>query len=548
MNQKNLITELTHTLIDIISDTNGITLTETISLLSHHPALKTRKDLVDIINEFQTKLHNFYLGHEGITTLLEHIFSKSLFQFFKNFPLTYHEEHIHLTGSLTAEFIFPRLKKLLDGPDGAIYLNKIKEVYGDSFFPIDSVEKVNSLIRLKKDERFSTYLKILYLPKLILTSKEAHEEAAYHMATELYNKYNIGKIRLKFTLSRQTQMAHERLPLNANGLSEEDVIIGLYNGFMKFKKERPQFTFILSPCFRKEPDFFNQEKYTTKKEDFEEQVKSILEITRLHPYIKEYLTEVDTVGDEKDVYKKKHFLEMKNGLRRLQYQGLKIRSHHGETWKILRLGVQSVDNALNIWQIDTLEHGLSLGINPNYYFQRVFQRALEQNQQQRPLCPQSTDYAEIVDMDWQNSNVLDKILNGIKLNESEIEKFLKTKFHTAREIEQYQHDVLNRIIDKNVSLVALPSSNLKLTGAFLDYKDHPFSWWEQKGVLLGVGTDNYITLNTNFIEELLILLYSNPNDLKITKLLMVATQETRRAYIGNMLWEMRKSKSEKIKC
>jgi len=107
-------------------------------------------------------------------------------------------------------------------------------------------------------------------------------------------------------------------------------------------------------------------------------------------------------------------------------------------------------------------------------------------------------------------------------------------------VEHYQHDVLNRMINKKVSLVALPSSNLKLTGCFPDYKDHPFSWWEEKGVQLSIGTDNYITLSTNYIQELLILLYSNPGSLKITKLLMVATKETRRPYISHLLWEMRK--------
>ena len=35
------------------------------------------------------------------------------------------------------------------------------------------------------------------------------------------------------------------------------------------------------------------------------------------------------------------------------------------------------------------------------------------------------------------------------------------------------------MINKNVSLISLPSSNLKLT-VFPDYKDHPFSWWERK--------------------------------------------------------------------
>ena len=145
-----------------------------------------------------------------------------------------------------------------------------------------------------------------------------------------------------------------------------------------------------------------------------------------------------------------------------------------------------------------------------------------------------------MDMEWHDEEVREKLVNGITLNSKEMDKFLKTKFHTAREVEHYQHDVLNRMINKKVSLVALPSSNLKLTGAFPDYKDHPFSWWEKKGVQLGIGTDNYITLSTNYIQELLILLYSNPDSLKITKLLMVATKEMRRPYISHLLWEMRK--------
>jgi adenosine deaminase len=149
-----------------------------------------------------------------------------------------------------------------------------------------------------------------------------------------------------------------------------------------------------------------------------------------------------------------------------------------------------------------------------------------------------------MDMEWRDESIREKLINGNPLTEEEQIKFLKTKFHTAREIEHYQHDVLNRMIHKKVSLIALPSSNLKLTGCFPDYKDHPFSWWEKKGVQLGIGTDNYITLSTNYIQELLILLYSNPNSLKIMKLLMVATKETRRPFLSHLLWEMRKTNHE----
>jgi hypothetical protein len=534
------IKEIKHALIDIISETNGVTINDTLELLSFYPHLKKNQMVEKSLAEFRKLLHGFQSNEVNITTLLGHPFSQAFFEFFKEFPLPYHEEHIHLTGSLSAEFIYPRLKKLLDGPERKIYEEKIVQVYGAASLPINSVEDVDRLIRLKDGELFKTYLKILYLPKLILTTKEIHVEAAYHMACDLYEKYNVGKIRLKFTLSRSTGLSDEQIP-GLENLTEDDVVLGLYEGFMKFKAEKPFFNFVLSPSFRKESGFFDQDHYDTKQDHFEDQVLTILSILKKYPYLKDVLSEVDTVGDERELYKKKHFLEMKSGLRRLQYQGFRIRSHHGETWKILRLGVQAVDNALNIWHIDTLEHGLSLGINPNYYFHRLYQRLIEMNLVGTPLSPESFEYAEIMDMEWREVDVRDKIINGIVLNDAEKIKFLKTKFHTAREIEHYQHDVLNRMINKKVSLVALPSSNLKLTNCFPDYKDHPFSWWEKKGVQLGIGTDNYITLSTNYIQELLILLYSNPTTLKIMKLLMVATKESRRPYMSHLLWEMRKT-------
>ena len=143
-------------------------------------------------------------------------------------------------------------------------------------------------------------------------------------------------------------------------------------------------------------------------------------------------------------------------------------------------------------------------------------------------------------MDWrEHGHIREKLYRGELLSEEEKTIFVKTKFHTAREVEHYQHDVLNRMINKGVSLIALPSSNKRLTGSFQDFKDHPFSWWEKKGVQLGVGTDNYITLNTDYIQEMLILLYTDPESLKITKLLMVATGETKRPYISQLMWQMR---------
>ncbi len=531
---------LTCFLTEIISETNGIALDETLELAANSRRLEADPEVRQLVEEFHTLLGRFRVDAEPISTLLSHPFSRALSEFFRSFPLPFRDEHTHLTGSLDAEFIHPRLEPLLQGPQGALYEEKIREVYGPGSLPLRRIEDVDRLIRLGEEERFDRYLRILYLAKLVLTSREAHRDAAFHMASRLYQQFNVGSIRLKFTLFRSTTTSHEQIP-GIEALTPEDVVLGLYEGFRRFQQECPAFRFILSPSFRKEPGFYDAERFSSRREHFDAQVKEIIEMLRRHPELRDVVTEIDTVGDERGFYRKVHFQEMRIGIRKLQAYGFSTRSHHGETWKTLRQGIQAVDNALNIWHVDAIEHGLSLGINPNSYFHRLFQRVMRWNQQGLPVPEHSPEFAELFEIDWnQREEIRDKLVSGEPIAPAEETLFTKAKFHLARELEHYQHDVLNRMIDKRLWLISLPSSNRKLTGALEDDKDHPFSWWEKKGLQLGVGTDNYVTLNTSYLREMLILLYTDPLELKITKLLMVATGETRRSYLSHLLWQMRK--------
>ncbi|MAE58627.1 MAG: hypothetical protein CME69_07080, partial [Halobacteriovorax sp.] len=152
--REQMIKSLYCEIVKIISETNGINLNDTLELLSHSESIKDNPTLEKSINEFIKLLASFQVDEVDIETLLGHPVSDALFDFFKNFPLQYHEEHIHLTGSLTAEFIFPRLKKLLKSKNKAIYEKKIKDVYGEDALPIESVEDVDNLIRLKDGEQF----------------------------------------------------------------------------------------------------------------------------------------------------------------------------------------------------------------------------------------------------------------------------------------------------------------------------------------------------------------------------------------------------------
>jgi adenosine deaminase len=534
--QKLLVKEF----VEIVSETNGISLVDTLDLMLSS-SLKTKNaEAYDWVSEYRELLNQFMVNRIDMRTLRQHKFNQVLEEFFRRFPLKYREEHIHLSGSLTAEFVWSQLKPLIEGTNSSIYERKIKHIYGDSAWPINSAKDVEKLIRLKESEGFSTYLKILFLPSLIFISRQAHLDAAYHMANELYHKHNVGSLRLKFMLNRATSKSDDKIP-GLDQVTSEDVLLGLYDGFKAFQKDHPDFKFILSPSFRKETTYFDEAKFATRKEHFMSQVDEILALIEKHPFLDEHVNEVDTVGDEKEMYRKEHFFELQHGFRKLQYRGFQVKSHHGETWHTLKKGIQAVDNAMNIWQIDALEHGISLGINPNLYFHQIYQRVIKNNVNGQPLDINSPDYKELIELSWGNhQNILEKILCGELLTEKDRTQFLKTKFHTARAIEQYQHDVLNRLIQKGVVLITLPSSNNKLTEKFRDYKDHPFSWWEKKNVKLGVGTDNYYTLGTNFISEMMILLLTDAANLKIMKLLMVTTGESRRPFISQLLWKMRK--------
>ncbi|MFN8371228.1 MAG: hypothetical protein U0T83_11480 [Bacteriovoracaceae bacterium] len=76
------------------------------------------------------------------------------------------------------------------------------------------------------------------------------------MASELYHKYNVGKIRLKFTFSRESAKEVDAIP-GLKNLTSEDVVLGLYEGFAKFQEKHPNFDFVLSPSIRKESHFYD---------------------------------------------------------------------------------------------------------------------------------------------------------------------------------------------------------------------------------------------------------------------------------------------------
>src|SRR5947209_4624340 len=111
------VARLTRFFTQLISETSGLSLEDTLVLAQQSPQLQRDSELGDLVREFHKRLGRFRLGGESIETLFEHPVSHAFAAFFRAFPIPYRDEHIHLTGSLDAEFIYPRLAELLDGPN-----------------------------------------------------------------------------------------------------------------------------------------------------------------------------------------------------------------------------------------------------------------------------------------------------------------------------------------------------------------------------------------------------------------------------------------------
>ena len=122
--------KLCQILVEIVSETNGISLVDTIDLAINSSAAEADSDLRNTLIEFRRLLFRYKQRRLTMSELLRHPMAKALYSYFIHFPLRFHEDHIHLTGSLHANFLFPRIKQLLEGPNAKAYEQKIKSVYG----------------------------------------------------------------------------------------------------------------------------------------------------------------------------------------------------------------------------------------------------------------------------------------------------------------------------------------------------------------------------------------------------------------------------------
>src|ERR1051325_4011228 len=120
-----LVARITRFLTHLISETNGLSLEDTLALAEQSPQLDSDAELAHAIRDFHSLLGRFRVKAIPIETLLGHDVSRALAAFFRAFPIPFRDEHIHLTGSLAADFVYPRLAPLLENP---LYQGQIAQV------------------------------------------------------------------------------------------------------------------------------------------------------------------------------------------------------------------------------------------------------------------------------------------------------------------------------------------------------------------------------------------------------------------------------------
>src|SRR6476646_8100773 len=123
-----VVARLTRFFTQLISETSGLSLEDTLALAQQSPLTESDPDLARCIDEFRDLPGSVRLHDTPIEKLFEHPISHALADFFRRFPIPFHDEHIHLTGSLDADFVYPRLAPLLEQP---VYQAKIRQVYGE---------------------------------------------------------------------------------------------------------------------------------------------------------------------------------------------------------------------------------------------------------------------------------------------------------------------------------------------------------------------------------------------------------------------------------
>src|SRR5436305_1904448 len=140
-----LVHRLQRFLTQLISETNGLSLDDTLALACAAPHVDRDAEVGHALREFRELLGRFRVNALPIEALLTHPVARGLEQFFLAFPIPFHDEHIHLSGSLDADFVWSRLAPLLDGPDRELYQKKIAEVYGDDAANLGSASDVDRL-------------------------------------------------------------------------------------------------------------------------------------------------------------------------------------------------------------------------------------------------------------------------------------------------------------------------------------------------------------------------------------------------------------------
>src|SRR5258708_31738582 len=100
------VSRLTRLFTQLISETSGLSLEDTMKLARQSALIEDDAESRALVADFHDRLGHFRLNQSQIEPLLEHPIAHAPAAFVPAFPLPFHDEHIHLTASLHAQFLW----------------------------------------------------------------------------------------------------------------------------------------------------------------------------------------------------------------------------------------------------------------------------------------------------------------------------------------------------------------------------------------------------------------------------------------------------------
>jgi adenosine deaminase len=353
------------------------------------------------------------------------------------------ELHLHTSGSITPEFMLKWGRNIdWNDPKYPKYkeINEISQRYN---IDLNQVFKKGDLQTLKKILAFTSEKGDLvdYLSRMNLGHRLLHNNLP------LWEELAYDVAVRSFRDSRVTYL-ELRFPVIKPPLKPDQIIAAVRRGLLRAEKDCPGLkTGMIVSTMKPFPPAVTRQIVDTMAE------------LRGKPEYRQHLVGLDTAGpeyfkNEKDEWVHFSHAAVKESFDLARRSGIRITNHAGEQFRSLEDGLDAIRHSVEMLGAERIGHGLAVGIDP------------------RSLLGTKDHY-------------------GMTYDEKRVKLLIEK-----------QEALVKLLISRGVMIEVCLSSNLQTQpGIIPSLAKHPLRRWIERGLMVSLSTDNFVTSNTTLNEE-----------------------------------------------